>query len=58
MLRIVEKALLDHRIPGVIPQIINETTIRVPMAKYVSAFAMRNLSHSGMMTVFRTFAIL
>lgn len=47
MLRIVEKALLDHRIPGVIPQVIGETTIRIPIAKYVSAFALRNLSHNG-----------
>jgi len=38
MLRIVEKTLLDHRNPGVIPQVVNETTIRIPMAKYGFAF--------------------
>jgi hypothetical protein len=46
MLRIVEKALLDGQIPGVIPQVANDTTIRIPIAKYVY-ITLRNLRYNG-----------
>lgn len=34
MLRKVEQALLSFKLPGAIPQVVNENTIKVPIAKY------------------------
>jgi ribosome recycling factor len=47
MIRIVEQALLEHRIPGVIPQVINEATIRIPIAKYVPFPVLLDLRHDN-----------